>query len=162
MGPIRRGRCDFEAHVGSGTVGGAAQGARNAAGRLQGVFKWVEGRPQPGKPATLVYNRDHSELRHKKNLVLHVGCNNWERQEKEVLVLNKMDDAGAERAGVSRGDWYTATLPAVPAHARRLDFVLSDKDLQVRAFHAACAVCGVAGAAVMSVGMCCVMSCGPG
>lgn len=96
------------------------------------MFKWTEGRPKPGQAATLVYNRDHSELRHKKDLVLHVGCNGWERQEKEILALKKMDDAAAERAGVSRGDWYSARLEAVPAHARIIDFVVSDKDQQVR------------------------------
>jgi len=111
-------------------------------GVVQGVFKWVEGRPRPGQQATLVYNRDHSELRHKKDLVLHVGCNGWERQEKEVLVLQKMDDAAAERAGVPRGDWYTARVSAVQAHARRLDFVVSDKDLQVCAARALRAVRG--------------------
>eukprot|EP00892_Ulva_mutabilis_P005442 jgi/Ulvmu1/326/UM001_0330.1 len=115
-------------HIVDAEVSGNVDGCADA---QEGVFKWVEGRPSPGKAATLVYNRDHSELRHKKDLVLHVGCNNWERQEKEVLTLKKMDDAGAERAGVSRGDWYSARIQAVPAHARRLDFVISDKDLQV-------------------------------
>lgn len=100
---------------------------------MQGVFKWVEGRPRPGQAATLCYNRDNSDLRHKRELVLHLGCNNWERQEKEVLPLKKMDDAAAERAGLPRGDWYSARTEAVKAQARRLDFVLSDKDLQVRA-----------------------------
>lgn len=51
---------------------------------LQGVYTWLDGRPTPGKQAMLMYNRDASELRHKKELILHLGCNNWAGQKKEV------------------------------------------------------------------------------
>lgn len=54
---------------------------------VQGVYEWLSGRPTPGKQAELMYNRDASELRHKKDLVLHLGCNNWAGQKKEVRCM---------------------------------------------------------------------------
>ena len=51
---------------------------------VQGVYTWLTGRPTPGQQAELLYNRDCSELRHKKDIVLHLGCNNWAGQKKEV------------------------------------------------------------------------------
>lgn len=50
------------------------------------MYAWLTGRPTPGKQAELLYNRDASELRHKKELVLHLGCNNWAGQKKEVCM----------------------------------------------------------------------------
>jgi hypothetical protein len=97
---------------------------------LQGVFKWAEGRPAPGKGATLLYNRDASELRHRKELVLHMGVNGWDAAEKEVLAMSKVDTAAAESAGCSRGDWYMARS-VIPERARTVDFVISDRERQV-------------------------------
>jgi hypothetical protein len=100
---------------------------------VQGVFAWLDGRPAPGKEATLLYNRDASELRHRKELMLHLGCNGWANQAKEVYTLARATSAEIEGAKLpGKGDWYS-TKCRIPPDARIVDFVISDRERQVRA-----------------------------
>jgi hypothetical protein len=83
---------------------------------VQGVFSWAGGRPEPCKPTTLYYSRDSSELRHKSQLVAHVGCNGWDSPPADVA-LARVERKEAEAAGLGNGDWR------VPAfHALMLPF----------------------------------------
>jgi hypothetical protein len=97
---------------------------------LQKVYSWEGGRPIAGETRTLFYNRDASDLRHRKDLTLHLGCNGWDSAQKVELPLTKVPRDSAEAASLGPGDWYSAAVPA-PKRARVLDFVLSDSDQRV-------------------------------
>ena len=91
---------------------------------------WVGGRPAAGEAATLLYNRDASELRHKKDLVVHIGVNGWDGDTTEVAMAK--DDRGAAAAeALGEGDWYAAKV-GVPKRATIVDFVISDTNKQAR------------------------------
>lgn len=98
---------------------------------VQGVMGWVGGRPAAGEAAVLLYNRDASELRHKKDLVVHIGVNGWDGDTTEVPMA-KDDRAMAAAEGLGEGDWYTAKV-GVPKRATIVDFVISDTNKQARA-----------------------------
>ena len=107
----------------------------------QGVFCWRNGRPQPGAVARLFYNRDSSDLRHKRDLLVHLGCNGWDAAP-AAIPLAEATDADTRAANLPSGMWYAADV-TVPQRARVLDFVLSDANREVwdnnrqRDFHTA-------------------------
>jgi hypothetical protein len=99
---------------------------------LQGQFMWVNGRPSAGTTATLLYNRDSSDLRHKKDISVHVGCNGWDGETKEIP-MSKASKAVLDEVQPGRGDWYLCQV-AIPARATVIDFVVSDSIRQVCTF----------------------------
>jgi hypothetical protein len=76
---------------------------------VQGVFSWKEGRPEPGKTCTLFYNRDASELRHKKDIVVHVGVNGWDSPKKSEVPLVSLQHSDSEASNLGRGSWCAVT-----------------------------------------------------